>query len=206
MTGRGAFLAALLAAGVVPGVARAEYHPPGQDADWPCMQIKVPELSVASFWTGPAIDPYRSTWSKDPAIADLVDRLSQRRTSMEAATAAIDALAKQAGPDRQAKLLALMAGLYDTLNQERASVLVGLDRFGRRQKELAQQLRTEAASLGPLPNPSEAAHVSDKQRQLEWDMQVFQDRRQLLSYACDVPNTIERRLFALARAIQQHLS
>ena len=33
----------------------------------------------------------------------------------------------------------------------------------------------------------------------------FQDRRQAIGYACDVPAKIEQRLFAIARQIQQEL-
>ena len=42
-------------------------------------------------------------------------------------------------------------------------------------------------------------------QQVTWDAEVFRDRRQALSYACDVPGKIEQRLFALARIIQQEL-
>ena len=39
-------------------------------------------------------------------------------------------------------------------------------------------------------------------QRVTWEAQVFQDRRQALRYACDVPSKIEQRLFALARTIQ----
>jgi hypothetical protein len=39
--------------------------------------------------------------------------------------------------------------------------------------------------------------------QVNWDMRVFEQRRQTLSYACDVPSRIEQRLYALARIIEQ---
>jgi hypothetical protein len=42
-------------------------------------------------------------------------------------------------------------------------------------------------------------------QQVTWEAEVFQDRRQALSYACDVPGKIEQRLFSLARSIQQEL-
>ncbi len=42
-------------------------------------------------------------------------------------------------------------------------------------------------------------------QRVTWEAEVFQDRRQVLSYACDVPGKIEQRLFGLARTIQQEL-
>ena len=47
--------------------------------------------------------------------------------------------------------------------------------------------------------------VQDMTQKVTWEVEVFQDRRQAISYACDVPGKIEQRLFALARQIQQEL-
>jgi hypothetical protein len=47
--------------------------------------------------------------------------------------------------------------------------------------------------------------VQQMTQQVKWAAEVFQDRRQALSYACEVPTKIEQRLFALARQIQQEL-
>ena len=52
---------------------------------------------------------------------------------------------------------------------------------------------------------SDAGDVNQMTQRVTWEAQVFQDRRQSLSYACDVPGKIEQRLFALARTIQQAL-
>ena len=40
--------------------------------DWPCNQIKVPELSVAAVWAGPPVDDVPNVGEQDPAIRDLV--------------------------------------------------------------------------------------------------------------------------------------
>ena len=52
---------------------------------------------------------------------------------------------------------------------------------------------------------AEASDVNQMTQRVTWEAQVFQDRRQALSYACDVPGKIEQRLFALARTIQEAL-
>ncbi len=48
--------------------------------DWPCSQIKVPEISVAAVWAGPSIDDVGNAWEEDAPIKDLVARLAARRT------------------------------------------------------------------------------------------------------------------------------
>src|SRR5450631_2631909 len=42
--------------------------------DWPCQQLKVPEISIASVWSGPPIDAVDSSKPGDPREADLVPR------------------------------------------------------------------------------------------------------------------------------------
>jgi hypothetical protein len=57
--------------------------------DWPCVQAKVPEISVAAVWDGPPIEQAADTWQSDSAIKDMVARLAARRTSMEEAQKSI---------------------------------------------------------------------------------------------------------------------
>jgi hypothetical protein len=60
----------------------------------------------------------------------------------------------------------------------------------RRQQDAQTQDGAEANKLGEA---------------LAWDTRVYDERRHTIGYVCEVPTTIERRLFALARAIQQAL-
>ena len=56
--------------------------------DWPCVQIKVPEISVAAVWSGPSIDDVGTAWETDPTITNLVARVAARRTPLDEAEAA----------------------------------------------------------------------------------------------------------------------
>jgi hypothetical protein len=100
--------------------------------------------------------------------------------------------------------LQVLVGVFTTLGEERASVLEGLDRFGRRQKELAAQVRADNEKLRAAQNDpaADAGAVNQAVQQVTWEAEVFQDRRQAIVYACAVPGKIEQRLFALAHAIQ----
>ena len=51
----------LLAAGITAAAGAA-----GQDPDWPCVQRKVPELSLGQIWNGPELPEAAKDWQKDP--------------------------------------------------------------------------------------------------------------------------------------------
>jgi hypothetical protein len=186
----------------------ADAVPPGpRDTNWPCQQIKVSELSLAAMWAGPPVDPRQVDWQHDPSVADLVREIAQRRTPLEQAEDKIHTFAQQADQQKQQKLLALLVGLFSVLDQERGAVIAGLDRFGVRQQQLASEIRQDNDKLRRLQADAaaDAGEVNQTLQRVTWEAEVFQDRRQVLSYACDVPGKIEQRLFALARAIQQAL-
>jgi hypothetical protein len=189
-----------------PGLAFAQ-PPNARDPDWPCQQIKVPELSLAAVWTGPAVNTDDTGWRDNPTVAEEVQKLAPRRVPVDQAQAMLADFAKRAGDQKRAQLLQVLTGLFTVLDEERSSVMAGLDRFGARQKELAAEIRADNEKLRALQNDrtSDAKAVDQMTQQVTWEVQVFQDRRQSLSYACEVPSRIEQRLFAIARQIQQDL-
>jgi hypothetical protein len=198
-----------LALGVVLySAAAATAAPPGpRDPDWPCQQIKVPQLSLASVWSGPPVDQELADWQHDQVVADLVQEIARRREPLAQAQARLHAFAAQSNGQRQQKLLQVLAGLFSVLDGERSTVIAGLDRFGARQKELAAGIREDNDKLRKLQaDPgADANEVNQMVQRVTWEAEVFQDRRQALSYACDAPSKIEQRLFALARTIQEEL-
>jgi hypothetical protein len=186
--------------------------PPAQAADarfpdWPCQQIKVPSLSVAAMWSGPAIDDVGNAWQQDPTIADLVAVLAARRTPLSQAEKQIGDFLKGGGAEQQQKAKLLFAGLFDTLGRERSTVMDGIERFARKERTNAAQIRAEAAELRTeqgAPNP-DATKIEDLTTRLTWDTRIYEEQRKTIGYVCEVPQTIEQRLFALSRAIQQAL-
>jgi hypothetical protein len=175
--------------------------------DWPCNQIKVPELSVAAVWAGPPIDDVGDAWQENPAIRDLVAQLAARRTPLaDAEKMASDAITGTPA-ERQQKGKLIFAGLFKTLNQERSEVMNGIERFSRKQKEFADQIRGTVFQLRELqdkPGHDERA-VDEVASRVEWETRIFDDRQKTIGYVCEVPVLIEQRLFALARAISQLL-
>jgi hypothetical protein len=175
--------------------------------DWPCNQVKVPEISVAAVWAGPAIDDVGNAWEEDPALKDLVARLAARRTPLLDAQKAISDVITGTESERQKKAKLLFAGLFKSLNDERSEVMRGIERYFRKQKEFSAQIRSTILQLRELqdrPDPDQS-RVDELTNRVEWDTRVFDERRKTINFVCEVPVVIEQRLFALARAIQQSL-
>ena len=176
--------------------------------DWPCVQAKVPELSVGTMWDGPSIADVGNSWRDDPKIRDLVARLAARRTSLDAAQKAIaEFIAGGNDTEKQSKGIKLFAGLFDALSQERSEVMAGIERVSRNEKDLADKIRSDVTTLHQLEDKldGDQTKVTELARQVEWSTRIFDDRRQTIRYVCEVPTTIEQRLFALARAIRQNM-
>jgi hypothetical protein len=175
--------------------------------DWPCAQAKVPEISVAAVWAGPSLDDAENKWKADSKISALVAKLSARRLPVEDAQKQISEFlsASATGKENSAKLL--FAGLFDTLNAQRSSVMTGLERVMRKQREAAEKIRSDTLALQALQDatPPDQAKVDQLGNQLVWETRIFEDRRRVVKFVCEVPTTIDQRLFALSRTIQQEL-
>ena len=107
--------------------------------DWPCTQAKVPEISLAAVWAGPPLDDIKDKWKDDAKVSALVPKLAARRTSLEDAQKAITEFLASSATDKATTGKLLFAGLFDTLNAQRASVLNGLERITRKQRDGSRQ-------------------------------------------------------------------
>jgi hypothetical protein len=195
----GALLAVM--ASTAPSLAADPRYP-----DWPCAQAKVPEISLAAVWAGPPLDDASRTWKDDGKVSALVTKLAARRTPLDEAEKAItEFLASSAEKTATGKLL--FAGLFDTLNAERSQVMNGLERVTRKQREEADRIRSDTIELQNL----QSAAAPDQQKidglsnQVLWETRIFEDRRKVIKFVCDVPTAIDQRLFALGRVIQQNI-
>jgi len=175
--------------------------------DWPCMQPKVPQMSVSAMWDGPSIADVGNSWQDDPKIKDLVTRLAARRTPLDVAEKMVADFIIGTSAEKQDKAKKLFAGLFDTLSQERSEVMSGIERVARNEKELADKIRSDVDTLHQLEDkPGEdQSKVSALASEVEWSTRIFEDRRKTIRYVCEVPTVIEQRIFALARVIRKTL-
>jgi DNA repair ATPase RecN len=176
--------------------------------DWPCQQLKVPGIAIASVWNGPSIELGDAAKPADATQAALVSRLAARRTPIEDARKLISDYVVGTDAEKQQKAKTLFAALYSTLNAQRDEVMNGIERFSRKEKSAAGDIREAAQKLRDLQDKPTAdpAQIEDLTSRLAWQTRIFEDRRKSTSYVCDVPVLIEKRLFDLGSAIQGALS
>jgi hypothetical protein len=175
--------------------------------DWPCAQAKVPDISLAAVWTGPPLGDAETKWKDDARVSALVEKVAARKTSLDDAQKAITDYLASPGTDKTAAGKLLFAGLFERLNAERASVMSGLERVTRKQRAAADKIRADTLALQALQDatPPDQPRIDELGNQLVWETRIFEDRRRVVKFVCDVPTALDQRLFALGRTIQQEI-
>jgi hypothetical protein len=202
MISRIAFVTVAMTAFVQPGLAADPRYP-----DWPCAQAKVPEISLAAVWAGPSLDDAEQKWKSDPKVSALVGKVAARKLPLEDAQKAITDFLATPGTDKVMAGKLIFAGLFDQLNAERASVMNGLERVTRKQRQAADKVRADTIALQALQDasPRDQAKIDELGNTLVWETRIFEDRRRVVKFVCEVPTAIDQRLFALGRTIQQEI-
>jgi hypothetical protein len=195
----GLAIAILAAPGLVAGPARAADQ--STDPDWPCIQRKVPSLSVGQMWSGP---PAEGNWEDDPDIARLARTMAARRTSLDEVKALATEYASTLSPEQRPGQMALLfTGVLDRIDAERHDVMGGISRYAHQQVGLSDSVKADEAALAALradPNP-DLDKVEEAQDKLNWGVRVYRERSQSLTYVCETPVLLEQRAFAIARIL-----
>ena len=192
----------VLFAGAAPAAQSA-------DPDWPCIQRKVPSLSLGQVWSGPELPPLAADWAKDPSVSALVRDVAARRMPVaEAEKAILNFAGSQPADHRKASMEMLAQGLFDHMNSERGEVISGIARYARNQLAMAARLRAAASELGELRAKPDASanEIITRTEQMAMEIRIFEERVQSLTYVCEVPTFIEQRLYALAKTIAKAMA
>jgi len=174
-----------------------------QDPDWPCVQRKVPALTVALMWAGPPPD---DGWQEDDELIEVARTLAPRRVPVEDVATAAEEEVAGLPPEARAQWLAdLFAAVLDRINSERGAVIAGIGRYARRQSQEADRveaLQQELVDLEAAPAADrDEARIAGLRETLAWETRVYRDRAQSLTYVCETPTLLERRAFDIARAL-----
>jgi hypothetical protein len=179
-------------------------------ADWPCVQRKVDYLTVAQVWDGPAVEG-KLNWQNDKDIFTLVTTLASRRIPVEQAEAAIKKFADAQPADVRDKRLGLLfAALFEKVNNERKSVVTGIERYQRSQKDRSAELERQSTAIAEIErkgatDEKSAADLAKRQEDFQWAQRIFQERQTSIPIACELPILIEERLSSMIRAIRSQM-
>lgn len=175
------------------------------DPDWPCIQRKVPELSIGQMWSGPM--PAADAGDR-PEIRALASALAPRRNSIEEVAAqAEDFAATLPEAERPERLAELFSAVLARIDAERGQLIEGIGRYAQNQTGLSERIETlqgELAKLRVAADP-DLDRIEEIEDTLTWETRIFRDRAQALTYVCETPVLLEQRAFAIARALAEQI-
>src|SRR6202034_3635676 len=122
---------------------------------------------------------FKKTDPPAPGRAELVSRVAPRRTPMEDARKLIAEFVVGTSDEKQQKATSLFAALYSRLNAQRDEVMNGIERFSRKQKTMAEQIRDETQQMRELQDKAnvDQAQSDELANRLSWQTRIFEDRR-----------------------------
>ena len=174
------------------------------DPDWPCIQRRVPHLSLGQVWAGPLPDPAIEALADTAPVQGVARALALRRTTMPEAEALIAEFAADADA---ATLTALFVATLEHIDTSRDRVLAGITRYAHKQTDLdhhIKEARKEFAALTEAES-QDFDRLDALEADIDWSTRIFLDRQQSLTYVCETPVILEQRAFALGRAVMAHL-
>ncbi|WP_316247424.1 hypothetical protein ROLI_041980 [Roseobacter fucihabitans] len=175
------------------------------DPTWPCVQRKVENLSLGLMWPYP-VDPQAQPASdaERADIAQLAGYLSLRRVEIETLKPRVAQFAQTYQGDVEALGL-VFASVFDTLSTRRGRIIDGIGDFSLSQIALADQIDKARGEMdaGLAATEPDYDRIDKLEEQLDWDQVIYTDRQRNITYLCETPTLLERRLFGIAQMLQQ---
>ncbi|MDO6585303.1 hypothetical protein Q4543_07210 [Salipiger sp. 1_MG-2023] len=172
------------------------------DPTWPCIQRKVETLSMGLMW--PAALPETTPDADKAAIHELAATLALRRVDLDAARAASQGVASEHGHDMDL-MGAVFAQTFNALAQRRTRIIKGIGEVAQSQERLSQRIETARAEMDSImaSDTPDYDRVDALEEQVDWDSRIFNDRQKTITYLCETPTLLEKRLYALSQILQE---
>lgn len=173
------------------------------DPTWPCIQRKVERLSIGLMWPHP-VEEAKIEGPTGEAVRDLAGALTLRRVSLEEAEARIAKFVGEHGAD-EPLISQVFVRVFDQVARRRSTIMEGIADFSLGQIALSERIeeaRVEFDSLLNVENP-DYDKLDSLEEQIDWDERIYIDRQKNLTYVCETPVLLEKRLFAIAQMLMQ---
>lgn len=180
-----------------------------EEADWPCEQKFVATMSAATIWSGPSLDEAMKSWHSNDKLPNLITQLTDDTIEEADGVKIINDFAASLSADKDKNLTELFAGLFENFDNERIFMQEGIKRYFHRQQAVATKVNKIQAKIRELQKsgvkPDAPQYVQVK-TDLDWNNKIYDERKVLTQYVCEVPTLLEQRLGTYGRAIQAQMS
>ena len=173
---------------------------------WPCVQPYVAEVSAGAFWTGEL--PSDEALKTDEMLMRLVEEASDRsisyQQSFEKIKTFLDQLEGSSLEYKREQAASLIVALTNSINNKRAQVLKGIQRFSKRQQMMITRIEDQNTRIKAIQsenNPESVPTLADLEARQKWDIRVFEEREYQKNYLCEQSVLLEQRFFLLGRDI-----
>jgi hypothetical protein len=171
------------------------------DPTWPCIQRKVGALSVGLMWPHPVPEE-----ELDPDTAKSVDELAQRlalrRLALEDLTPDIDAFTADVSTDKDL-LGRVFSETFDRLSGTRNAIMQGIEEYSLSQIALSEKIdsaREEMDTIMAGDDP-DFDKVDALEERIDWEERIYTERARSLTYICETPVLLEKRLYSIAQML-----
>lgn len=174
------------------------------DPTWPCIQRKVEQLSPGLMWPYP-LETLKSDASTELKrnIKDLAGILALRRVELDQVQPQVAAFAQSHKGD-PIILGHVFEDVFQNLSKRRMRIIKGIGDFSLSQIGLSEQIDHARVQMDSemAKDAPDYDKVDKLEEQLDWDQLIYTDRQRSITYLCETPQIIERRLFAIAQMLQ----
>jgi len=177
------------------------------DPTWPCVQRKVENLSIGLMWPAQIGDRSETDAAVRAEIRELAESLALRRMTPEELELHVAAFADTYGGE--AELLGqVFERVFDSLSARRTRIVRGIGDFSLGQIALSEKIdgtrvEMDAEMAKDFPDWD---RVDSLEERLDWDQLIYTDRQQSITYLCETPVLLEKRLYAVAQILQRAIT
>ena len=171
------------------------------DPTWPCIQRKVENLSLGLMWPHPIEDGELSKGGRD-----LIAILSLRRVGLDEAETYVQAFMKEDGASDPQALGRVFKGVFANLGEDRSRIMRGIANYAGQQIALSERIDDTRVAMKALQDGDTPDYdrIDKLEEQIDWDERIYRDRERSLTYVCETPVLIEKRLYAIAQLLMKH--
>jgi hypothetical protein len=181
---------------------------PTTDADWPCKQRLVPELTGATLWNGPPL-PADGKWQSDKRVAAIVVAVSSRDLPIEEGRVQLGKFVDGVKPaERKTILPEVFAGIVDEVNRQRDAIITRIRELTHRQRDIGDVVSKVTTELQQIPEDAQGADAQRREEIVQrrgYVIRAFEEAERTMRYACEAPVDLEARLGDYARLLQDRL-